>query len=410
MHPQDIHALCNTLDNAMAAPWAGEANLIGTMIDRHIVKLGGVGDYSDDAILVFLEAIRNASHTSPLFGNMWKTIRDDRTVDLWLYDHQERWRSVSFEIQFHRTWPVEDLYMIVSTFVPMGIDGDRAHYPQELNTAYIRSTQELRAVVSMHAKRLTRGTFQEMDASEQHRSDTHSKEIMRRSSFGQTSTSGVRDSYTNSGSTEGVVVHRHGWLTNTERPKESSTTMRGSSGSERVQDYRNERTSTGTTEESRSERHHTEALCKRATTQIGEDQLELTEDVSFMAVGPDFTHPEGMIKAWRADPGNRESSMTIDLMLCGLPALSKIIEQGVSHRRMSSRARRRAGEGVDFWKEADELIARYNASVYGKRVVLTHDGYPRAIEPGDIASAINQARGGLGQLTGRSHFLLEGGR
>lgn len=392
----------NTLHNALSAGWGGKENLIGTLIDRHLVRLTGVGDYADDAIVVFLEALRNASNTTSIFGNMWKTIRDDKTIDMWLYDHEERWRSVSFEIQFQHTFPPDDLYMVVSTFVPMAIDEDPAHYPVEQSTAYIRGTQDLRAIVSMHAKRVVREVSQDVESNEQSSRVQHGNDKIWSSSASQGASYSRSSSGSQSYSYEQTTQSRPGWFQSSE---ESRSLSRNTSSSQQGYERRDDSSASNRSELSRSERHSSEGSWRSGSNYTTEDTVELTEDVSFMAVGPDFSQPERMLRAWRADPGNRESSKTIDMMLGALPYLGRMIEQGVSHRRMAERARSRVGQSEDFWTAAVPLIARDNQAAYGKRVVLTHDGYPRAIEPGDIAHAIQQMRRNLGQLTGRSHYL-----
>ena len=392
----------DTLSTALNARWGGKENLIGTLIDRHLVRLTGVGDYADDAIVVFLEALRNASNTTSIFGNMWKTIRDDKTIDMWLYDHEERWRSVSFEIQFQHTFPPDDLYMVVSTFVPMAIDEDTAHYPIEQSTAYIRGTQELRPIVSMHAKRVVREVSQDTESNEQSSRVQHGNDKVWSSSASQGTSHSRSSSGSQSYSYEQTTQSRPGWFQSSE---ESHSTSRNTSSSQQGYERRDDSSASNRSELSRSERHSSEGSWRSGSNYITEDTVELTEDVSFMAVGPDFSQPERMLRAWRADPGNRESSKTIDMMLGALPYLGRMIEQGVSHRRMAERARSRLGQSADFWTAAAPLIARDNQAAYGKRVVLTHDGYPRAIEPGDIAHAIQLMRRNLGQLTGRSHYL-----
>lgn len=409
MNAEFLNRASQSIEAALARPWEGAANIVGTLVDRHIVRIAGGGESPDDAIIVFLEAIRNASTSSWLFERLWKTIRQNKTVDLWWYDHKEPWRSVSFEVQFHQLFPIEDLYLAVSTFVPFALDGDTAHYPQELSTAYVRATQELRAIVNMQARRVVRGISQVSTSSERQVSSSQSRDGVYRNSITDTSVSGFRTSSTSGYSEEESIQERHGWASLSHPVNEStrSEITKRTAGNEIVRDHRHERTATGVNEHSWNERSHSEQSDRSSDTRTYDDQVELTEDVSFMAVGPDFTQPDRLWRAWRADPANSDSSLTIDLMLAAMPALSRIIENGVSHRRMASRARRRGNEATDFWAEVPSLIARYNPEVFGRRVVLGHDGYPHPIRPSDVALAIQQARHSMGQLTGRSHFLLE---
>lgn len=408
MSAEFLNRMSQRIEAGLSRPWEGEANLVGTLVDRHIVRIAGGGESPDDAIIVFLEAIRNASRSSWIFEQMWKTIRPDKTVDLWLYNPRDPWRSVSFEVQFHHMFPIEDLYMVVSTFVPFGAGEDSSHYPIEQSTAYVRATQDLRAIFSMQARRIVRSTSQESSSSERHRSISESREGAHRQTFTNSSIAGLRFSSTSGYSEDESAQERHGWAgSHSVDDSTNSESTRRSTGSEMVRDHRREQSAANVNEQSWNERSHSEQSERGSTSHTSEDLVELTEDVSFMAIGPDFTQPDRLWKSWRADPGNSDPSLTIDMMLASMPAMGRVIENGLSHRRMASRARRRANEETDFWSEVPQLIARYNPEAYGRRVVLCHDGHPHPIRPADVALAIQEARQSMGQLTGRSHFLLE---
>lgn len=401
-------SLSRRILSELEKPWAGEANLVGTMIDRHIVKLAGVGDHTDEAILVFLQAIRSASQTSPLFERLWKTIRDDKTVDLWYYNQNERWRSLSFEIRFERAFPPDDLYMVVSTFIPFGIGGDKSHYQVEQSNAYIRSTQDLRAVVNVHTKRTVRDTSQHHSSSESNRSSAWSKDASDRESTTRTGTSSTRASYTNGYSTEDSVRDKHGtniFLQPSIVESEHTTGRRWNSSNERVDENRWENSSSTAIERSKSERSNYEESARSSETDLSEQVVEVTEDISFTAIGPDCSRPGELLKSWRADPGNAESSMTIDVFLCALPAMSRMIEQGVAHSRMARRTSRAA---LDFWAEADRLVASYNPAAYGQRVVCKHDGYMHPIRRDDLMHALESAQREMPQFGPGGPFLLGG--
>lgn len=401
-------AYAEQIENTLSVPWAGEANLVGTMIDRHIVKLAGVGDHTDEAILVFLQAIRSASQTSPLFERLWKTIRDDKTVDLWYYDQHERWRSLSFEVRFERAFPPDDLYMVVSTFIPFGIGGDKSHYQVEQSNAYIRSTQDLRAVVNVHTKRTVRDTSQHHSSNESNRSSAWSKDTSDRESTTRTATNGTRATYTNGYSREDAVRDKHGKdflgydkVVDSER----TTTGRWNSSNERVDENRWENSFSSSIERSKSERSNYEESARSSETDLSEQVVEVTEDISFTAIGPDCSRPGELLKSWRADPGNAESSMTIDMLLCALPGMSRMIEQGVAHSRMARRSSRAA---LDFWAEADRLVASYNPAAYGQRVVCKHDGYMHPIRRDDLMHALESAKREMPQFGPGGPFLLGG--
>lgn len=401
-------AYAEQIEDTLSVPWAGEANLVGTMIDRHIVKLTGVGDHTDEAILVFLQAIRSASQTSPLFERLWKTIRDDKAVDLWYYDQHERWRSLSFEVRFERAFPPDDLYMVVSTFIPFGVGGDKSHYQVEQSNAYIRSTQDLRAVVNVHTKRTLRDTSQHQSSSESNRSSAWSKDSSDRDSTTRTAAGSTRATYTNGYSSEDSVRDKHGkniFLQPSIVESEHTTGRRWTSSNERVDENRWENSSSTASERSRSERSNHEESSRSSESDLSEQVVEVTEDISFTAIGPDCSRPGELLKSWRADPGNAESSMTIDMLLCALPAMSRIIEQGVAHSRM---ARRSSRAEFDFWAEADRLIARYNPSAYGQRVVCKHDGYMHPIRRDDLMHALESAKKEMPQFGPGGPFLLGG--
>ena len=405
-----FRAIADNLEAAVSRPWAGEANLVGTLIDRTIVKIRNCGEHSDDAILVFLEALNGACQRSDVFAQLWKSIREDGTIDLWHYNHEERWRSVSFEIRFTQAFPTDDLYMVVSTFVPFGIDDDRTHYPIEQSTAYLRATQELRAVVNMSAKRVVRDTSQEYDSTESSNGTSSSSDVVLRSSSGSTSSASSRHSVSASNSSEVVESCRNGFFGGSYWAP-SANNQRSSSGQDTTNERRSENTLSTGREQTTSERRHSDHSQRSHWSFTSDETVELSEDVNFTAVGPDFTQPDRLLAAWRADPGNAEASMAIDLVLCSFPALGQMIEHGVQHRRLASRVRSRDADyeltPEEFWAEVSKLIALHNPGAWGQRQVLQHHGYPSAIAPQAIAAAIQKTRRNLGQLTGRTPYLLE---
>jgi hypothetical protein len=120
--------------------------------------------------------------------------------------------------------------------------------------------------------------------------------------------------------------------------------------------------------------------------------------VSFVAVGPDFTQPDRLFAAWRADPANAELSLVIDLVVSSLPSLTSHIETGVAQRALALRT----GQGTSkrrFWKEVSRLIARYNPQAYGERTISEHQGRPELIDADRLASTIKATRNQLRQMT-----------
>lgn len=399
-----IDHITQNLHNKMSEPWSGEANLVGTMVDRKALRIPGVGEHADDAVLVFMQAVRCASDTTNIFGQLWKTIRNRRTVDMWLYDHREQWRSVSFEVQFHPM--LDDLYMFVSTYVPFGVGGDRSHYPLDRNKDCIRSTQRLFASVDMQARRIFRTTEQALSTRASAQMTSQGYEASSRVQTGNTTSSTHRATHTNG---QGVERTNRGVLSGDMviGPFDRHHTDRESGSNESLDERRYEAMRSVSREHSDSNRGSSEDSWREELVSLTDDLVELTEDVGFSAVGPDHSQPDRLYTSWRSDPGNREASLTIDLVNLGLPSLGRIIEQGVSQRRLERRALRQCAQ-PDFWKEAQPLMASYNPVAYGQRIVLEHDGEPRPIRPADMAAAIQQARLGMGQLTGRSHFLPPG--
>lgn len=402
-----LRDLCSRLEGSLNAPWAGKENIVGTLVDRTIVRVRNCGDHVDDAILVFLEALSDAGGRSKLFGDLWKTIRDDGTVDVWLYDHEQRWRSVSFEFQFHPAFPAEDLFLVVSTFVPFAVDNDPTHYPVEQSTAYIRPTQNLFPVFHMSARKSLRSSSQESHSHDD--SSSYSDVIERGSRESSTNTNALsRRQSSSQGRSHEVSESWKPGLIFGDHVDNASSITRTSSGSETVAETRSESSWSSSRDKGNTRRWSNDTSTRHSSGESSENHIELTEEVSFVAVGPDFTQPDRLLAAWRADPANAEPSKAIDLILCSVPSLSQVIESGVSHRRMAARSRRRPDEpaAADFWTEASRLIGRYQPQVYGERVVVPHAGRPELIRAEKIVAAIERTREELGRLTHSKPFLL----
>src|SRR5438046_3072124 len=142
-YAEDTVHLRQQLDRVLARGRECANVLVGTLVDRHTVKVRGCGAHTADTILTCLAAIRRTSLASPLFARMGKAIRRDGTVDLWIQHPEERWRAAAFAIQFHPAFRPEDLMLTLATYIPFGVEGDRSVYPVEQSTAYRRDTQEV---------------------------------------------------------------------------------------------------------------------------------------------------------------------------------------------------------------------------------------------------------------------------
>lgn len=394
-------------------PWEGKENLVGSLVDRTLVRLQNCGDYPKDAMIVFLQSLRAASNGSYAFGSLWKTLRDERTVDAWIYDPSERWRSVSFEFQLHQGLDPRDLILVVSTFVPFGVDGDSTHYPVEQSTAYMRSTQELHPVFHMATKKILTTVSAASDSRDSSRSGSDGRELVLRS--GNTSSDGwtSRNSASHGKGTEEADITTKGFPLHKDDRKTRTDSERSSKdySHEQRTDYSNSRSSESAT----SRRESQDWNSRRASSESHEERSELSEELTFVAVGPDFSHPDKLLAAWRADPANAESSKAIDLVLCSVPSLSRLIEQGVSHRRLSARVSRshvkhdEEREEQAFWDEASTLVGFYNPGLYGERNVAAHDGRPQRILPQAIVDAIASAQGQLAYLAEFRRKQLPGG-
>lgn len=398
---------CGKVDEVIAMSWEGACNLVGTLVDTHVIRLSGVGDRLDDALLVFLDALREASNKTWVFGSLWKTIREDRTIDLWYYDPKSRWKSISFEIELQPALPTDDAIMIVSMFIPFGLDDDTSIYPIEESTTYIRQSQELRPSVKISEKHLYRLSSQDVNGNEWTDSTSDIDEMTDRSTIGVNTTSGVRKSTNTGGSSEYMELKRHGWTTNPSR--EESTTDRTTNGWETSTDYRHEETSSHANERARNQRKLREAARRITDTTTDEQAVERLIEITATAVGPDFTQPDRMFESWARNKDNLAGVKTVKAIRSILPTVARLIEQSVSKHRLATRSSA-TGEAPSFWKIAGKLIARSNPDVFGRRTLVDHDGYPAPINLSDAAQVMRSGQALVQQLPSYQPRLLSDGR
>lgn len=405
MNPfDDAEQRLQRLRDAVDAEWSGKENLVGTLVDRTLLRLQDCGDHADDAVIVFLEALHDAGGQGQILGKLWKAHRDRHCIDAWFYDHNERWRSVSFEFSFQRGLPSTDLYLSVSTFVPMGVDEDPSHYPVEETTSYLRPTQQLHAVYNLSARRTLSQSQSETDSWDQSSSSYSGADRTKRGSrsLTQSTSHGTRQSWS-----QGDEFSEHiGGTSSGSEPRSTFSKRNGYSLDISVDNREDRSWSTGE-DESQSSGRRSEWSDRSTDSWSDEQTTELTANVDFVGVGPDFTQVDKMYAAWRADPGNAQSSLMIDLVQMSLPGLGQYIENGVAHRRLAQRARSRGGQTMplDFWDEAQQLIGGYRPEAFGQRRELWHSGYPQAIDGPRIAKALDAARGDLRGIENQ-RFLL----
>jgi hypothetical protein len=405
MNPfDDAEQRLQRLRDAVNAEWSGKENLVGTLVDRTLLRLQDCGDHADDAVIVFLEALHDAGGQGQILGKLWKAHRDRHCIDAWFYNHNERWRSVSFEFSFQRGLPSTDLYLCVSTFVPMGVDKDPSHYPVEETTSYLRPTQRLHAVYNLSARRSLSQSRSETESRDQSSSNYSGTDRTKRDSraLSQSTSHGTRQSWSQGDELSEHIVGGP-WL----GERKSTSSKRNGYSLDISVDNREDRSWSRAEDDAQSSGHRSEWTDRSADSRSDEQTTELTASVNFVGVGPDFTQVDKMYAAWRSDPGNAQPSMMIDLVQMSLPGLGQYIENGVAHRRLARRARSRGGQAIqlDFWDEARQLIGGYRPEAFGQRRELPHSGYPQAIDGPRIAKALDAARGDLRGIENQ-RFLL----
>ncbi len=349
---------------------------VGTMVDLRSVRLRDCGGCRADVIIGGLEAVASASERSDRFRQLSRALRSDGSIDLWIPSLTDPWRTAVFRLSVEPGLTPSDLILAMTTHIPFGLGNDASAYPIETSTAYRRPTQSLYPVANVHARMAVRSTIE--DGSVTERSETNSQ------ASEQSQRQGVTQSFSNS-HTHGHsnTTNDHPWPGKEVHSEYWSNEKRAEAG--------------GNTEQQSAWTDSRQSSSAQSSTQrrTAETTREVTQDISFVAVGIDFSDSERLWKSWRADPKNRDLAVSVELMLGSLGSLADFMSERTRARRLEARNRpdRLLGNELSdrFWAEAESFVPIDQSGNAWVPTVLGHDGRALPIGPDDHARALREA-------------------
>lgn len=363
---------------------------VGTMVDVRTVRLKECGGFRADAIIGALQAIASASERSERFRALSRILRSDGSIDLWLPNVPDGWRTAVFRLNLEPGLVPSELVLSMTTHIPFGLADDTSAYPVETSTAYKRATQSLHLVTNVHARLTIRTVTEDGNSREQAQSNSQGNEQSRRDNSNQ--------SFSQS--------HSHGF-THTKRqwPERSDNAEHWTNEKRAEYGVNSEQQS------ARSESWESRASSTSTQRQSSETVKELSQDISFTAVGIDFTDSERLWKAWRSDPGNREAAVTVEFMLGAVGSLADFIAEKTRTRRLEARSRPELLHGDSFserfWSEAESLILLDRDGKAWAANLFAQDGRALPIRANEFAEALHAAWPNLQSASQQYQRLVE---
>jgi hypothetical protein len=312
-------------------------------------------------------------------------------------------------MELHGTLDPSDYTLVLSTYVPFGYAGDRSSYPIERSTEYMRGTQTLRAVTSIQAKRIVQASSMFSDVDENAKSSVFADESTSRSTSSESSADvSTYRSNVSRGHEYARVPGTPGFFGIAER---TTYTDRETSNVESGQESRIEHSIGSARERQHSEREQSERNVRTSATREQGSTIEVTQEVSFVAVGIDYTDADKLWEVWRRDPANRDVAIAVELMLSSFASLSGQIEDSNAARRRLGRDSATPALGNEltqrFWEQAAKLIPLDLDGSLWPRKILSHDGRPKAIGVQDIEAALRASRREIGSAAEIGRKLFE---